>query len=222
MVNFKRCLYGSAARFCSSSIPNSYLQVSQIFYGLKQAPRAWYNKLHQFLISETALHLLTHLFKLWIVHSTVRDLGPLHYFLGIQACRNSDGIWLSKSQYIQSILTKAGMIHCKPLSSPTTTSAKLHKGDSSDFDDPSLYRQVFGALPYLTLTRQDITFVASNLYLQALIDSDRAGSIDDRKSTGGYAIYFGPNLISWSSRKQRKVAHSSIESEYKALDDVAA
>lgn len=79
-------------------------------------------------------------------------------------CRNSDGIWLSQSQYIESILTKDGMIHCKPLRSPMATNAKLHKGDRPDFDDPSLYRQVVGALQYLTLTRPDISFEVNKVY----------------------------------------------------------
>lgn len=79
-------------------------------------------------------------------------------------CRNSDGIWLSQSQYIESILTKDGMIHCKPLRSPMATNAKLHKGDRPDFDDPSLYRQVVGALQYLTLTRTDISFEVNKVY----------------------------------------------------------
>ncbi|XP_070056621.1 uncharacterized mitochondrial protein AtMg00810-like [Nicotiana tomentosiformis] len=94
---------------------------------------------------------------------SIRDLGPLHYFLGIQVCHNSDGICLSQSQYIQSILTKAGMIHCKLLSSPMATNAKLNKGDIPDFDDPSLYRQAVGALQYLTLTSPDISFMVNKV-----------------------------------------------------------
>ncbi|BFG14277.1 hypothetical protein CerSpe_005510 [Prunus speciosa] len=47
-------------------------------------------------------------------------------------------------------------------------------------------------------------------------DNDWTGSIDDMKSTSGYAFTIGSGIFSWSSRKQDTVAQSSVEAEYVA------
>jgi histone deacetylase 1/2 len=58
--------------------------------------------------------------------------------------------------------------------------------------------------------------------LSAFSDADWAGNSDDRRSTGGHAIFYGGNLVTWSARKQATVSHSSTESEYKALANATA
>ncbi|KAJ8637449.1 hypothetical protein MRB53_011716 [Persea americana] len=59
----------------------------------------------------------------------------------------------------------------------------------------------------------------SPLSLHGYSDADWAGDKDDYISTSGYLLYLGRTPISWTSRKQKSVARSSTEAEYRALAD---
>jgi hypothetical protein len=149
---------------------------------------------------------------------------------------------------------------CKAADTPASSSSKLLQTSDTLYSDPTRYRQIVGALQYLTFTRPDICYAVnkvcqfmhsptdghwslvkrivrylqgtasyglhitrgSSLSLHGFTDADWAGSLDDRKSTGGYVVYLGSTPISWKSGKQRTVARSSTEAEYKALADGTA
>ena len=53
--------------------------------------------------------------------------------------------------------------------------------------------------------------------VECFTDADWAGSKEDKISTSGYCVFVDGNLVSWKSKKQGVVSHSSAESEYRAM-----
>jgi hypothetical protein len=185
----------------------------------------------------------------------MKDVGPLHHFLGITAERGSQGLFLHQRQYAIDILERAGMSDCKPCSTPVDTQAKLSKDDRPPVADATSYRSLTGALQYLTFSRPDIAYAVQQVclhmhtprephltalkrilrYLRGSLDydlllrpsptselvvytdADWAGCPDTRRSTSGYAVFLGTNLVSWAAKRQTDVSRSSVEAEYRAV-----
>ncbi|GJX62575.1 hypothetical protein Tco_0295475 [Tanacetum coccineum] len=58
--------------------------------------------------------------------------------------------------------------------------------------------------------------------LTAYADADHLGCQDTRRSTSGSAQFLGDKLVSWSSKKQKSTAISTIEVEYIAMSGCCA
>ncbi|GJT79533.1 ribonuclease H-like domain-containing protein [Tanacetum coccineum] len=59
-------------------------------------------------------------------------------------------------------------------------------------------------------------------YLVAYTDADWAGFPTTRRSTSGYCVFLGDNLLSWSAKRQHTLSRSSVEAEYKGIANVVA
>jgi len=95
---------------------------------------------------------------------SMTDMGPLHHFLGATVERQDDSLFLSQRQYMLDILDRAGIRDCKPCSTPEDTHSKL-SADGPSMTDPTHYRNIAGALKYLTFTRPDNAYAIQQVCL---------------------------------------------------------
>ena len=170
------------------------------------------------------------------VKFSLKDMGEVDYFLGIQVKKTATGFHLSQTKYVQDLLCKTKMQYARATSAPLSSGVTLSTYGSDPVDDPSLYRSVVGALQYATITRPELAYSVnrvcqfmqnplemhwktvkrilrylvgtaeyglhmrtcpeSDLRLVGYSDADWAGDGDSRRSTTGYCLFLGPNLIS--------------------------
>ncbi|KAG8473745.1 hypothetical protein CXB51_035573 [Gossypium anomalum] len=147
-------------------------RLKKALYGLKQAPRAWFHKLRDFLFdaqfvvskADTSLfirrdpHGINQFVKELDVRFSLKDLGRLGYFLGIEVSYTSDGLFFSQRKYILDLLTRASMAKCNALPTPMVTTCHLSAHEGTPVDEPHLYKSLVGALQYVVITRPDILF----------------------------------------------------------------
>ncbi|GKC47186.1 ribonuclease H-like domain-containing protein [Tanacetum coccineum] len=191
------------------------------------------------VLTASSKTLLQQIIALFHQEFSMTDLGSLNYFLCISVTRDSSGMFLSQQKYDVEILERAHMVNCNLSQTPIETESKL--GDDGDrVSNPTLYRSLTGSLQYLTFTRPDISyavqqpvcvvvyvrgtldhglqlFSSTTTSLVAYSDADWAGCPTTRRSTSGYCVFLGNNLLSWSSKRQPTLSRSSAEAEYRGV-----
>ncbi|GKB93397.1 RmlC-like cupins superfamily protein [Tanacetum coccineum] len=178
---------------------------------------------------------------------SIRDLGAVHYYLGIEFLKNKSGMVISQIKYALELLQHVGVLEAKPTIIPLALAKQLNDIDGDPLPDPSMYGTLVGKLIYLTITKLGLSFAAqllshfskqprtthmkallkvvryiklcprqglyfpanNSLHLKAFCDSDWASCLIIRRSVTGYAIFLGPFLISWLSKKLPVVSRSS-------------
>ena len=131
---------------------------------------------------------------------SMKDLSPLHFFLGLKAIYNSSGLYLTQKKYTMDLLHRTKFQDVKPISSPTHTGHKLSLYDGDPLPNPTKYRSVVGALQYLTLTCPDIAF-AVNQVCQFMHQPTTTHWIVVKrilrylKSTPTYGLFYQPSSL---------------------------
>ena len=85
----------------------------------------------------------------------VKDLGPLTYFLGLEASSIPNNLFLIQVNYATDVLAHAQFLDSKPVTTSMIISQRL-SSEGVPFANPTIYRSLVGALQYLTITHPDL------------------------------------------------------------------
>ncbi|XP_028120252.1 uncharacterized protein LOC114317690 [Camellia sinensis] len=154
-----------------------------------------------------------------------KELGSLSYFLGISVHSHKHGYFLSQAKYAAALLHKpplyrslVGGLQYLTITRPDLSYVVnqacqfMHLSTNAHFQAVKrLLRYVKGTLSH------GLSFTPSPFDLSAFLDSNWASDSFDKKSTSGYYVYLGSNLISWSAKKQATVSWSSSEADLSAM-----
>jgi len=91
----------------------------------------------------------------------MKSLGGLKYFLGIEVARSKQGIFLSQRKYVMDLLSKVGLLECKPAYTPIIQNHKLEEHTDQVPTNKERYQRLVGKLIYLSHTRPDIAYPVS-------------------------------------------------------------
>jgi hypothetical protein len=170
--------------------PDYVCKLDKALYGLKQAPHAWYSRLSEklerlrfvpskadtslffynrgkhtiyvddIIVASSSMEATNALISDLHTQFALKDLGDLHYFLGMEVSRSGYGLLLKQERYATELLKRARISACKSIGTPLQPSEKLlvSNGVSLGPQDVTQYKSIVAAPQYLTLTKPDLSF----------------------------------------------------------------
>jgi hypothetical protein len=93
----------------------------------------------------------------------MKNMGPLHFFLGIEIIQDASCIKLSQSKYAQDRLERFHMTDCNYAPPPFLSGVKLEDGRETPLVDNTLYKKIVGIFLYLTHCRPALSYAVGTV-----------------------------------------------------------
>ena len=98
---------------------------------------------------------------------SIKDLGTLKYFLGLEVAYSKNGIFLNQRKYVLDLLQETGKFGIKPSDTPTDSGGKLDDTGAL-LSDIGQFQRLVGRLIYLTITRPNLSYAVVSCMLPRL------------------------------------------------------
>eukprot|EP00253_Pinus_taeda_P029706 PITA_29706 len=135
----------------------------------------------------------------------MKDMGLMHYFLGMEVWQKDGEMFVSQGKYANEILKRFHMENCKPIQTPLADLCYAVNQLSQEMVQPTkmFWKVAKHVLRYLIGTSQYGLWYKwiEGVKLQGFTDADWVGSPSDWKRTSGGIFNLGPTAISWYSKK---------------------
>ncbi|GJR63297.1 retrotransposon protein, putative, ty1-copia subclass [Tanacetum coccineum] len=143
---------------------------------------------------------------------------------------NPRGIFINQSKYALESLKKYGMESSDPVDTPMVEKSNMDEDPQGKAVDPTHYHGMVGTLMYLTASRPDLTFVVcmcAQYHAKPTKKHLHANKrifkyLRETVNRGLCMQFLGDRLVSWSSKRQKSTAISSMEAEYIAISGCCA
>jgi hypothetical protein len=98
------------------------------------------------VLTTSSTVLLQHTISALKQEFAMKDLDPLHHFLSVSVQHQVNGLFLTQCQFTLDILEHAGMVDCKPVSTPVDMQVKVSTASGPPVTDPTQFRSLTEAL----------------------------------------------------------------------------
>lgn len=113
------------------------------------------------LIMGTNIHFISSPLNRMSAQFSIKNLGPLKFFLGISVTRSHFGMFLSQKQYALELLKHADMDTCSSCNTPSSIPKSSSTPDTTLFHDHTFYQSIISGLQYLTFTHPYIVYAVN-------------------------------------------------------------